>query len=115
MVKKIEKVFGDEVAGLKSFKTPGTPSFGIIRPTNESKKCTPELQTRYRSGVGMILYLVKHSCPDISNTVRELTKCMDGYTAAAYKKMLRLIKFVLDSKTLGLKLQPKAFEEAALK
>ena len=115
LIKKLEKVFGEEVAGVKQFKTPGTPNFGIIRPTSEDQKCNPELQTRYRSGVGMLLYLVKHSRPDIANTVRELTKCMDGCTPAAYKEMLRLIKFVLDSKTLGLKLQPKAFEESTFK
>jgi hypothetical protein len=43
---------------------------------------TPEQQTKYRSGVGMILYLVKHSRPDISNAVRELTKVLDKATPA---------------------------------
>ena len=37
----------------------------------ESKK-----QIRYRSGVGMLLYLVKFSRPDIANSVRELNKAM---------------------------------------
>jgi hypothetical protein len=30
----------------------------------------------------MLLYLVKHSRPDISNAVRELTKVLDGATNA---------------------------------
>ncbi len=55
----------------------------------------------------MLLYLVKHSRPDISNAVRELTKCMDGATPAAYKEMLRVIKFVLDTKQWGLKFEPQ--------
>ena len=59
-----------------------------------------------RSGTGMLLYLVKHSRPDISNGVRELTKCMDGATLAAYREMLRVIKYVLDTKQWGLKLEP---------
>ena len=32
----------------------------------------------YRSGVGMLLYLVKHSRPDIANGVRELSKALVG-------------------------------------
>jgi len=59
------------------------------------------------SSVGMLLYPVKYSRPDIVNAVRELTKCMDGATMAAYKEMLRLIKFVLSTKTWGLKIMPK--------
>jgi hypothetical protein len=35
--------------------------------------------------VGMLLYLIKHSCPDIANVVRDLSKCMDSATMAAYK------------------------------
>jgi len=66
------------------------------------------MQSEYMSGVGMLLYLVKYSRPDIANAVRELTKCMDGATPAAYKEMLRLVKFVLCTKTWGLKIMPKS-------
>ena len=58
------------------------------------------------SGVGMLLWLVKHSWPDIANCVRELSKVLDGTTEAAYKKMLRVIKYVPDTKNLGLKIKP---------
>jgi hypothetical protein len=40
----------------------------------------------------MLLYLIKHSRRDISNAVRELTKCLDGATPEAFKEMLRVIK-----------------------
>ena len=36
----------------------------------------------YRSGVGTLLYLTKHSRPDITNPVRELSKSMDGASMA---------------------------------
>ena len=55
----------------------------------------------------MLLYLTKYSRPDISNVVRELSKCMDGATWGAYLEMLRVIKFVIDTKTFGLKIMPK--------
>ena len=52
----------------------------------------------------MLLYLVKHSQPDIANAVQELSKVLNCSTEGAYKEMLRCIKYVLDSKTLGLKI-----------
>ena len=54
----------------------------------------------------MLLYLVKHSQPDIANCIRELSKVLDGATQGSYKEMLRVIKYVLDTKTLGLKIEP---------
>ena len=107
MVKKIEQTFGEAVASLTKYKTPGTPHFGIVRPKDGDPRVSEEQHAQYRSGVGMLLYLIKHSRPDISNAVRELTKCLDGPSPAAYKEMLRLIKFVLDTKTWGLKIAPK--------
>jgi hypothetical protein len=59
-----------------------------MRPEKGDPLLTPEQQTKYRSGVGMLLYLVKHSRPDISNAVRELTKVLDGATLAHWKAML---------------------------
>jgi hypothetical protein len=67
----------------------------------------PQSQRKYRSGVGMILYLTKYSRPDISSIVRELSKCMDSATWGAYNELLRVIKFVIDTKIFGLKVQPK--------
>ena len=52
----------------------------------------------------MLLYLVKHSQPDISNDVQELFEVLDCYTEGAHEDILRCIKYVLDSKTLGLKI-----------
>jgi hypothetical protein len=65
------------------------------------------MQTKYRSGVGMLLYLIKYLRPDLANVVRELSKCMDGARLAAYKEMQRVIKFVLDTRMHCLKLQPR--------
>jgi hypothetical protein len=107
MVKKIEKTFGKMVEHLPKYKTPGTPGQGLVRPKDGDIKVTPEKQTMYRSGTGMLLYCTKHSRPDISNSVRELTKLLDGATPVAFKEMLRIIKFVLDTSTLGLRIEPK--------
>ena len=59
----------------------------------------------------MLLYLIKHSRPDIANVVRELSKWMDGATLASYKEMLRVIRFVLDAKLFCLKMETLKNEE----
>lgn len=50
----------------------------------------------------MLLYLVKFSQPDISNSVRELTKAMDKATEGHYRSLLRVLKYVLDTRDFGL-------------
>jgi hypothetical protein len=55
----------------------------------------------------MLLYLVKHLRPDISNSVRELSKVEDGATKAHFKALLRTAKYVIDTEELGLLIQPK--------
>ena len=61
--------------------------------------------------LGCYYILVKHSRPDIANAVRELSKALDGTSPAAYKELLRVTKYVMDTKTLSLKLQPRKEDE----
>jgi hypothetical protein len=91
---------------IRDFKTPAGPKTTIIRPVKEDKLITKKEQTIYRSGVGMLLYLVKHSRPEISNAVRELSKVCDGATYGHWKCLLRTIQYVLSTKSNGLKIQP---------
>ena len=58
----------------------------------------------------MLLYLVKHSRPDIANPVRELSKSLDGALPSDYKEMLRIIKFVISTEDFGLKIEPHTEE-----
>jgi hypothetical protein len=53
--------------------TPGTPRFKIQKSTDDLEVINDDFQRKYRSGVGMLLYLTKYSHPDISNIVRELS------------------------------------------
>ena len=59
----------------------------------------------------MLLYLVKHSRPDIANATRELSKSMDAATEVGYQELLRVIKYVLDTEDYGLKLEPRKENE----
>ena len=78
LLANLERKFGKNVHHMRGTKTPGTPSFGIVRPINDDEKFSPEKQKLYHSGVGMLLYIVKHLCPDIANAGRELSKVLDG-------------------------------------
>jgi len=107
LVKKLEKTFGEEVSHMETYKTPGTPGQGITRPKEGDMMLPAERQARFQSGTGMLLYLIKHSRPDIANAFRELTKVMDKAVEKDMQEMFRIIKHVLDTKHWGLKICPK--------
>ena len=106
LIANLEEKFGEQVKGLRQYMTPGTPGNNMVREEDSQLCLSKDKSSMYRSGVGMLLYLVKHSRPDIANAVRQLSKVLDGSTEASYKEMLRVIKYVLDTKTLGLKIEP---------
>jgi hypothetical protein len=95
------------VEKLPKFRTPGTPGLVITKPLDPKAIVSQEDQKMYRSAVGMLLYLVKYSRPDIANVVRELSKGMKEATPNALKELKRVLKFVIDTKDFGLKMEPK--------
>jgi hypothetical protein len=103
----LEAKFGHEVCNKRVYKTPGTARFKIVRPADDDDVINATLQGRYCSSVGMLLYLTKYSCPDLCNVVRELSKFMDRGTNGTYLEMLRVVKFVLDTKNFCLRIQPE--------
>jgi hypothetical protein len=54
----------------------------------------------------MLLFLIKYSRPDLANVVRELSECKYAASHAANKEMLRVMKFVVDTKQSCLKMRP---------
>jgi hypothetical protein len=99
--KKIKANYEELVKDCQQYKTPGTPNLGIVHPKKEDPKVSPENQSIHRSVVGLLLYLTKHSRPNIANAVREFLNCMDGATPSAFKEMKRLAKFVMDTDDYG--------------
>jgi hypothetical protein len=59
----------------------------------------------------MLLCLVKHSQPDISNADRELSKVCDEATLAHWNHLVRAIKNTVNTKNTALKLKPKMKED----
>jgi hypothetical protein len=109
LVKRLEQSFSDYVKSTKNyaFKTPGTPGMNTVRPKRDDDKIISEEQTTYRSTVGTLLQFVKHSRPDLSNPVHELSKCIDAATPTAVKELKRIIKLVLETKDYGLRIEPQ--------
>jgi hypothetical protein len=110
LIDNIEKKFGGEISKIQSYATPRNSHFEIVKSTNEFEFIKADLQSRFRSYAGILLYLTKYSRPYITNVLRQLATCMEGATLAVYKKLLRVIRFVLDTKLLCLKIKPKKDE-----
>ena len=106
-MRKIERFFGKEIENIQAYRTPGAPGEGIVRMRENEEGLNDQDQFKYRSAVGMLLFLVKYSRPDISNSVRELSKVNDRANKAHYKQMLRAIKYVIDTRNTVLKLKPE--------
>jgi hypothetical protein len=79
LINNLKDKFEEEVAQKWDYKTPGTPTFRIVRPDDDSELIDNEMQKRYRSGVGILHSLTKYLRPDLCNVVRELSTCMSDY------------------------------------
>jgi hypothetical protein len=61
LLTRLIKNFGEEIEEKSKFLTPGTPRFKIQRPIINMNVLDTHSQRKYRSGVGMLLYLTKYS------------------------------------------------------
>ena len=105
IIKSLEQKFGERAMKERLSLTPGTPRFTVRRIEDPEDKVNPQDHEIYRSRVGPLLYLTKHSRPDICNPVRELSKTMDAHAPAHLKEMYKLIRNVLSTKGYGLKFE----------
>ena len=87
--------------------TPVTPRFIARRLENPEDKVNPDDHETYRSGIGTLLYLMKHSRPDICNPVRELSKTMDAPSPVHLQEMYKVIRQLLSTKGYGLKFESR--------
>ncbi|KAL7534985.1 LOW QUALITY PROTEIN: hypothetical protein ACHAWF_005015 [Thalassiosira exigua] len=98
----IKKEFGAQVEKLRRCLTPGTPSVRLFLKTDPKLVLLESIHHRYRKGIGMLLYLVKFSRPDITNVIS--FQNLSGPTEATSREMLRVVKYVLTTGDLGLKM-----------
>lgn len=108
LIKKMLSTFKGKIDGLKHYETPAATGTHLTRCEDEEAGLDDEEQKEFRSGVGSLLYLLKHSRPELSNSVRELSKVMDRANKAHQKALYRVIKFVAQTKERRLVLSPTA-------
>ena len=105
IIKSLEHKFGEKAMKERLSLTPGTPRFTARRLEHPEDKVNAKEHETYRSGVGTLLYLTKHSRPDISNAVRELSRTMDAPAPVHLKEMYKVIRHVLSTKGYELKFE----------
>ena len=87
--------------------TPGTPGKALKRATDEDDTIlTIKEQKIYRSLTRKLMYLIKHSRPDIANALCEVSKNMDRENQEHLMELYKAVSFVLGTKDRGLALQP---------
>ena len=89
----------------RSLSTPVTPG-EVLRSRMETSLMSGEMQTRYMSGTGKLLHLMKWSRPDVLNIVRELSCFITGAMAYHLKAMYHVMQYCLAMKQKGLTLKP---------
>ena len=101
LIKKLVKTFRELLKCERKTKTPGTPRAVQVVPKEDSDKLDAEEHHKFRSGVGMLLQMLKHSRTEPSNPMRELTRCMSGPGPKNMKEMHGIVKWVLDLPSVG--------------
>ena len=61
IMNKMTQGFNGDVKSLMTFNTPATLHKGIVSNRETATNISNDLQKRYTSGVGFLLYLVEHS------------------------------------------------------
>ena len=78
-------------------RTPVTPAVegSVLTKGEPSLVLNPEMQTKYRDGVGKLMYLMRYSRPDIYNVVRNLARHMVAPNQGHYDAMIRTMACVV--------------------
>ena len=84
------------------------PAGSMLSSDDQSPDLSPEQQTKYRSGVGKLLHMMRWSRPDILNRVRELSRFMQAAKQSHFHAMITVMKYCVNTPKRGLELKPNA-------
>jgi len=107
IIDKLIKSSTQKASKVKILLTPGTPGKSLQKAIpSEEGHLNPMEMKEYRSKVGSLMYLLKHSRPELSNCVQELAKRMQGAVQVHKKELDRITKWVLSTPKRALKMKP---------
>ena len=86
-MRKLIETFGKLLKVKRSTNTPGTPRKVQQTAKADVEKLNDLEHHTYRSGVGSLMYLLKHSRPELSNPMRELSRCLNGPSVKNMEEM----------------------------
>ena len=95
LIESLQKKFGKKVMKGHSPKMPGMLMFSIVRPFNNAEKNSVKDKKLFQSGIRMLIYIVKHPRPDITNTTQELSKVVYRANYAVFLEMNLIIMFLI--------------------
>ena len=98
--KQTNKDLQGEIKGNRKYDKPGTPRKVQKTAKTEQERLDELEHHTYRSGLGSLLYLLKHSKPDLSNPIRELSRCMASLIPDNRQEMHRIIQWVINKKNM---------------
>ena len=85
---------------------PEVPAIAGTHLLLNGPKLCGEDQTKYCSGIGKLLYLMRWSCPEVVNSVCELTRFMTQASLVCIKGLERVMQHVLKYPKHGMVMQP---------
>ena len=77
LITKMTQGFNEDLKSIMHLNTLDTSHKGIVRNQETDINISYYLQKIYMSGIGSLLYLDNHSQTELSQTVLELSKCMN--------------------------------------
>ena len=107
LIKKLNDKFFKTVNKMRETHTAGTPRLVIDKVKDEEDGTGKERHCDHGSGVGGSLCLLKHSRPELSNPMRELSRGMSNPGNEHEKEMHGVIKWVLDNPDTGPSIGPE--------
>ena len=89
----------------RSDSTPMIDAMSLVvsgREKDNRKRLTPELHSRYRSGVGGLLYLARATRPDLSFSVSFLSRFLSEPLLCHWKALLRIFAYLRGTLDYGI-------------
>lgn len=105
LIRSFEDEF--DLGNVKSAETPGAPGSVLTPVIDDEDAVDKSLQTKFRSGVGKLLHLMRWSRPEVSNAVRDLSRHGQKCNKAHIMAMKRCMQYCVETKEMGWHLKPE--------